>query len=340
MSEKGPNIRIVGGATKQEKESERQKIKRAIFDHVESLSEAEKDTFAKLEYPKSEEQIKLINFANAETSRLMREAGVEPYDISLDNVHIIIPELYEKLAGNLGVAQAKRIKEVVLINAEGVRNSPLVFALSVFHEFLHLKAHLSVEIQSKDGEEHKTVYRMGVTAESSQKNRFEAKGHSHFKALHEAIVTETEKRMVAKVLSLPECKEEKEWLDSAEAVDLRKHISHDDHIPEEDILWVDSQHINTRGIYFETFGYHTQTATLRYVYAEIQKQFPEKFKDVDAVHKVFLNANFTGKLLEIARLVEGTFGEGSFRVLGDMNTSSESGVLTLDALKKARLRQK
>jgi len=75
------------------------------------------------------------------------------------------------------------------------------------------------------------------------------------------------------------------------------------------------------------------------VCAEIQKEFPEKFKSADDVYKIFLNAHFTGHLVTIGRLVEKTFGEGSFRELGNMGSDKESGVLCLEFLKKARARQ-
>jgi len=42
--------------------------------------------------------------------------------------------------------------------------------------------------------------------------------------------------------------------------------------------------------------------------------------------------------LPIARLMEKTFGEGSFRLLGNMETSNESGILHLESLQKARAR--
>jgi len=57
------------------------------------------------------------------------------------------------------------------------------------------------------------------------------------------------------------------------------------------------------------------------------------------VYKVFLKAHFTGRLLPIGRLIEKTFGEGSFRLLGNMDTDDESGALHLESLEKARRRQ-
>jgi len=52
-----------------------------------------------------------------------------------------------------------------------------------------------------------------------------------------------------------------------------------------------------------------------------------------------LKTHFTGRLLPVARLVEGTFGEGSFRLLGNMTTEKQSGILHLESFKKLRAKQ-
>ena len=59
--------------------------------------------------------------------------------------------------------------------------------------------------------------------------------------------------------------------------------------------------------------------------------------NADEVFQEFSNAQFNGRLMTIARLVEGTFGKGSFRILGNMDTDSNSATLCLETLKKLRL---
>ncbi|MDP2934265.1 MAG: hypothetical protein Q8N59_00620 [bacterium] len=45
----------------------------------------------------------------------------------------------------------------------------------------------------------------------------------------------------------------------------------------------------------------------------------DRFKNREEVEKLFLDAQFTGNLLKIGRLIEKTFGKGSFRKLGEGN---------------------
>ncbi|MEP7234205.1 MAG: hypothetical protein ABI778_02805, partial [Ignavibacteriota bacterium] len=57
------------------------------------------------------------------------------------------------------------------------------------------------------------------------------------------------------------------------------------------------------------------------------------------IKKEFLKSHFTGHLIGIGRMVEETFGEGSFRLLGMMK-EKEGALQTMDWLKKARIRIK
>ena len=332
---KGPEIRIVGGASAEKKEQTRREVEQALFNHFESLSPQEREQFKKLEYPKSEKELALINFANEETSRLMQEAEIEPYDVPAENYHIIPPELYKKVAGDSGNATTFNTKQGIIFDALEFRDNPVHFGAVVLHESLHLKAHFSMEVQEGGDKVSKTPYREGVTVRASQSYGHHGKYHQHFDGLHEGIVAETEKRLLAKLLDHPELAKEKGWLISDEAKEMRKKLAQKKEIPEDDIVWVGKKGEND----WETVSYLRQRDVLNYVCAEIQKQFPDEYQSADDVYKTFLNAHFTGRLLPLARLVEKTFGEGSFRLLGNMDTDRQSGVLHLESLKKARARQ-
>jgi hypothetical protein len=50
---------------------------------------------------------------------------------------------------------------------------------------------------------------------------------------------------------------------------------------------------------------------------KIQQKFPEQFSTQEQVFDVFASAYFSGRLLPVARLIEKTFGSGSFRKIGE-----------------------
>jgi hypothetical protein len=265
----------------------------------------------------------------------MEEAGIEQYNVSEKNLHIIPPELFKKIDDDeRTTAITFNAKKAILLNAQYFRNNPVNFGIVALHEMLHLKAHLSLEVE-EDGEKWKsTPYREGVTIKALQRYGFHGKYHEHFSGLHEAIVAETEKRFLSKLLDRPELAKEKKWLMSDEAKEIKKQLAEEKEISEDDIVWVSKDKKDC-----ETISYSEQRNVLNYVCDEVQKQFPDKFKDANKVYKVFLNAHFTGRLLELGRLIEKTFGKGSFRLLGNMDTHRGSAILHLESLKKARIRQ-
>lgn len=333
--EKGPEIRVIGNANAEQKDVEKKKIAQLLFNHFESLDADEREQLEKFEYPKSEKELACIDFANRETGELMKEAGVEPYDIPVENYHIVPLELYKK-AGGGGSGTAFTTMQGMIFNADHLRGSPVAFGDVAVHETLHIKGHLSVEVTDIEGKIDTRHYRRGVAIASSQRYDDSGKYHEHFRGLDEAIVATQEKKSLAKLLELPELLEEKEWLLSDKANELKKKIAREEGVLEEDIIWVGGKGKDD----LKVVGYRQQREALDYACSEIQKQFSEQYQSKDGVFKEFLKSHFTGQLLPIARLVEKTFGEGSFRLLGNMaSKDSSSGVMTFESLKKARARQ-
>lgn len=329
-----PEFRIVGGASDEKKDEVRNEMVGKLFKQFESMSPEDRDRLAELEYPKSEKELALINFTNIETSKLMEEAGIESYDIPSENYHIIPPELFNKISRPTANATTSYVEQGIVFNAKDFRNNPVFFGSVALHEALHLKAHLTMQVEEKDGGVKRTPYRKGVSVSALQRHGHHGKYHEHFAGLHEAIVAETQKRYTGKLLDLPELKKEKEWLTSDAAAEARKKLAEKKEIPEDEIIWIGERDKDD----YRLHAYLAQREVLNYVYSEIQKEFPDQFKNIDDIHRVFLKAHFTGQLLPIARLVEKTFGEGSFRLLGNMDTDQASGVLHLESLRKARAR--
>jgi hypothetical protein len=269
----------------------------------------------------------------------MQEAGVDPYDIPLDNYHIVPSALLRHLTERDMNVHAITVppKFLILINMECTQGNLLSFGSTVFHETLHAKAYLSMEAQEKRvggatsllSSEH----RSGVMARVRRRRSEHDYHPGYLVALHEAIVAETEKRFMKRLLEVPFFEKEKEEISLNSASAQRRELLASNKVVEDDVVW-----LNAQGT-VEYAPYGPQRRVLNYVCAEIQKQFSERYLSTDAVFKLFLQANFNGNLLQIGRLVERTFGPGSFRLLGSMDMSDTSGILILDALRAARVRQ-
>lgn len=335
MSEKGPKIRIVGDAHEDYKEKVREEIEESFFHHNDSLSKEDWEEIIMVEHAKSEKEIELINFANQETNRLMQEAGVNPYNIPLENFHLIPSEKYQNATSSESHGAATfYYKQAILFNAERFKDELLLFGVVAFHEVLHLKSHFSVEAEEGDDWIAKSRYREGVSVISSQKAEERGEVHSHFVGLHEAIVSSQTKKTIPAILNQMCLKKEKEWLESEKARKIKRRISKIKNIPEDDIYWVSRDAED-----YEGSDYLGQRRVLNYVCTEIQKQFPDDYETVEDVFNEFLRAQLTGRLIGIGQLVENTFGKGGFRILGDMREDKESPVLCMESLRKARSRK-
>lgn len=326
--EKGPKLKIVGKASSDKKELVRQKIEGLLVSHFDNLPLDTQERLRKLEYPKSEKESTIIEYVNKETNKLMQECGMEPYNIPIENYHIVPSELYKSQFTRTGTAATFHKKQAMVFDAETHHNNPVSFGLASIHETLHLKAYTVFELGEKE-ESDESLYRTGVSSYATIKDGTD---HVHLDGLHEAIVATQEKKMFAGLMQIQGMKEEREWLTTNEARELKKKIAENDGLPENEILWVyRGDEKNWEGAY-----YYRQRLVLDYICHEIQNQFPERFKNTNEVFKEFLKAHFTGHLLTIANLIDGTFGKGSFRLLGNMGTDRNSGIVHLESFKRIR----
>lgn len=323
--EKGPKIRVIGGVPEKEKQQARKRIREALFQHIDSLPPEYKELVEKHEYKKTEKELKIISFANNETCQLMEEAGIEPYNVPPENFHILPPEIYNQLISEIfgkSVASTLITEQGIFLDAQFSKRSPVLFADSVIHELLHLKSHLSLELQKKDNKILENIYRSGVLVSRSLKKIESGETVPYFIGLNEAIITQTEKQILKKLLEQPFLAKEKEDLELKRSE--RKRIAQEKNIPEDDILWISQ---DQRDCF--VFPYFYQRQVLNFISNKIREKFPDQYKTPEHVHKAFLRAQFTGQLLPVARLIEKIFGKGSFKILGAMTHDPQSAIYAL-----------
>lgn len=328
--ENGPKIRIIGNAD----DDTRVQLEQEILKNLNTkggLNKADLEKLKDFEIEKTEKELVLIHFADQEISHLMKEAGVEPYSVPSDNYRLFSSDLYDKYFSKNSNATARLDKQGVIFNADNFRNKPVYFGSVATHEMVHLKSHLSMELNN-DGAPRATPYREGVSIKALQRDGFNGNYHEHFSGLHEAIVSETQKRLFGKMLNLPELQQEKLWLESKEAQIKKENLANKKGWKEDNIIWVGKNNDED----WEMLSYMTQREVLSYICNEISNDDQEKYSTPDAVYKEFLKAQFTGHLTTIARIVEKSFGEGSFRILGDMKTTKSSGLEYLKKMKELR----
>jgi hypothetical protein len=322
-----PTIKTRGNASTEKQRECKENLTQKFSNNLEALNTGH-------EVQKTPQQLAVLDFVNEETGKLMKEFGQEPCKIPHENYHLLPSEMYEKIRGRSeDTAAANVYKQGIIFKNERYQNDLLNFGLSAFHESLHLLAQLKLEVnQSKNTDEtDTTVYRTGVSVHTLQKDIDRYSQHEHFKGLHEAIVSKSTDKFVKKLLKNPLLKKERRWLESKSFKNLRRKKSLEVGLNEEEIIW-----INEDGKNFQSISYPIHQRVLQYICEEIQKKFPGKYKSSEKVFEEFQKAHFTGKLFEIARITEKTFGKGSFRSLGDMDEEHGSASRKLEEFKKLR----
>lgn len=333
--EQGPEFGVVGDVSSEDKVKVKEEINQYLVNHTETLSSEKKEDIRKAERQKTEKELALIDFANRETDKLMGELGVTPYDIPYNNYHMVSHEFFKEKIGSDHHAITFPSWQGIYFDESYFKDSPVFFGSIAFHETMHLKAYYAVEAKQGDEKVERRPYREGVSVlRPMYEYGFKTLNRKHFTGLHEAIVTEAQKRMIPSLFAQPELVKEKIWIESNEAKALMKDFAKKKGIEETDVYYIDQEQNS-----FLILSYRPQRKVLNYLCTEIQKQFPDRFKSSDDVFKVFLSANFTGNLLDIGRLVEKTFGEGSFRMLGNMDIDPGSAAMHLKSLEKAKMRQ-
>lgn len=327
--EKLPDFGIVGNASEEDKAVVVDKIIEGFLKQGELLSDKKQKELKEAEYKKTEDQLSIIKSLNEETNKLMIESGVEPFDIPEKNIHFLKEKFLEKIGVNTDGSFDQKTQSILLSDE---LNSNFKFSLTLFHEMLHMKSKQIWEVSSDGDKIKKAPYRNGTTVYSTHKKESESKGfeHAHFNGLDEAIVTNLEKICLPIILNLPENKKYKDIYYSEEQVEERRKLANKYRIEEGDFYEINEDNSIS-------FGYRNQRMVLDFLCEEIFKQHPEKYTDTEAVFKEFVRAHFTGHLIEIGRLIEDTFGKGSFRILGAMDSKNKNVSRNiLEALQKNR----
>lgn len=307
------------------------KNRRFIFDYLdyEYLKQ-----FLKNEFPKTEEEIKIIELANKLTSDLIRQFKIEPNDIPIENVHIVSNILFNKIE-----SESKEERSAItfptfqnIVIDKNKYKFPLKFFFIVCHEFLHLKSYSSFFAFKENEKLDFVLSRIGINIFNvGGKNFF----HNHFKGLYEAIIEETVKKIFYEnnVSEHPIFKEYKEKISSIENFEeKRQYIAKIFNIDPSDIYFLEKKGDK---IIFNSFSYSLSRKFLNYLIDKIFEEFKDKYKDKKDIFNEFLKAVFKGNILNIARLVEKTFGKGSFRILGNM-IGEEDAINYLETFKELR----
>lgn len=281
----------------------------------EALENQRTDPF---EREKNPEESEVIDHVLRCMPEFVREYDGKPLSkLTAANIHIVdTQKLSEEQREAIARADVGAVYDIETQSAIVLpqKDSRLVTAQRIVHELLHFNAFASLtareesssDIQPSFNVEGKKLYarRIGFGIfDASQKKRF-------FRDVDEAIIEELSARFDARYFNdIPVLSDELRRRDQ-----MKKKIGEGaDEISAVITTQLRGEEWQTS---IEKWRYGKQRSELRALIKEIYEANQHQFDSEEGVFKIFVKATFTGHLLEVGRLIEKTFGKGSFARLG------------------------
>ena len=296
-------IRVVGGTPEDE---------RKALEYFKSLFE--KHPLDEIERDKTLEELKFIEQVNKLLPSFVKRYGGEPIEIPAKNIHIVdVTKLSETEGKKYEQTDHKGFyaseKQIIAILPQS--ESKLEFALTLVHEMLHFNSFNSFTQSSEEkGESAYGLRRQGLGIG----RRKDGKAEILFEEIDEAVIMELTKRF------------DKEFFGNLDF--LEEDIKRREQFREE--VNTDSESKEDIGVYFQrklkndqwqtiiqSYSYAIERRKLKDIVNELYDKNRDSFNSPDEIFTVFTKAVFTGRLLPLSRLVEKTFGKGSFREIGE-----------------------
>lgn len=284
-----------------------------------------------IEKPHSPEDRHLIQILNEELEGFVRRYQGQPVQIPDQAVHFIdihIDRLDPRTRDEIFGASGKREKSkqlsvafynvgdkaIVVNNLAVPAEHPLMRAHILAHEMLHINSFQSASFDaSVSAEENGRVpawRRCGIHMAVDGT-------HDAFKGLNEAITEEMTKKFMQEKLS-----HRSEFADDLNSTEkFKEKLAEEKHL-----TYADGSVMRTDDLFFgiddgtelqfDYFIYAEERGALRAMMQKIQETYPDKFASEEDVFNEFARAYFSGRLLALARLVEGAYGEKSFAAIG------------------------
>lgn len=283
--------RIVNLAENEEKDTLEET--REVFQNPEKLP---------IEREKTGKETQIIQNILAKLDEFLHEQGIEPLNLTLDHIHIVDE-------ASLSIEQKKTFgipEESGGFYMEGRQgivvfgsDDNLIFAGRVAHECLHSNSFVSFTAQ----DDKFALRRIGLTVLDENEKRY---FHNLNEGLTEELTKRFDKKYFGQMPSLSDAvKEREEFIASVK--------SDTDEINSVRTIQMPNGEWET---IIEEYAYQSERKEFLSLINTIYDKNKTEFTSPEDVFQLFVKAAFTGRMLDIARLVENTFGKGSFRQLG------------------------
>lgn len=311
--------KIVGADVEEEKD---------ILDFFKQLFEKGGKNLVEKEHP--EELSELITAVNGFLRKFLKRYGLDSVDIPAENIHIVdrarlTPEqigiLDRKYKDRMAVYVAPT--QQIMFFRDYAADNKMEFTQALVHEMLHLNSFLSLQKQ-KAGKIYD--YKLTTESESGQEDIFlkyrrlgfriySSDDKTYFYDTDEAIITELSMRFDWKYFSrLPLLAEEYKGRQETIKRAVRQLGESAEELKKK---WAVVKIVDGKIVAIKNYSHKKERAGLDELISDLYEKNKSDFSSREEIFGLFAKASLTGRLLPIAKLIEKTYGKGSFKQLGE-----------------------
>lgn len=291
----------------------------------------EKEQRDKIEQEHTPELRGLIFQINEKMKEFMARYGIQSLEIPGHNVHVVdklkldprqqkqLEQRYEKTSGLYFPDR----QQIVVLKSYAP-NKKLNFTQILVHEMIHMNSFASSQKVKEGGikliKDGQTIYleerRMGFEIYSIKT------GKQVFFGVNEAITEELVIRFDHNHFSqFEDLREEYEERKKAiDAVVRRSGKAKEDLDPIANLEYKEADVVGSQNVILRTYTYHDERQQFKQLIDDLYEKNRDEFQSPEDVFTMFAKAALNGRLLPVARLIEKTYGKGSFRELGEKTT--------------------
>lgn len=259
------------------------------------------------ELEKTPEEIEIIETINNATNELLQKYGMEPFDVPVDNIHILRSSSWDdKLRG-----QAQLIDTYQLIWIPRAKLLS-VFAVNLAHEMVHLKSYYAMK-KNPDSKKY-SAYRSGF------KTRGIVDDTERLKYFNEGMTEIISHGIFDEISHSGPLAMEQEDKESALRM-APEHFAKGKLLGARIVRLADDKY-NIEA-HFDDFDFLNENQGTSLLLQNLLDRNASRFRSLGELNDFLTESYFTGHMLECAKLIDGTYGRGTFRRISETRDSTE-----------------
>lgn len=297
------------------------------YGQIENIPEIIQTIF--FEREKSSDDFEIIDYANVLTNKLGEKFNKSNLNIPYDNIYIIPSEAqWPKELGENTESYHVPLAQLIVIREPEIKqlkNSKLIFLKNLIHEMIHFKSYGSIKKLENSPEYN--IYRSGL---KSFKRENENAGY--FGALDEGVVEELTIKILGESKDFPLIKNEFEQTERYREALKAEKTEDGQNLIDGDELFINFDQ-DEESLQIICNGKIRERKILNQLIEKVYEKNKSQYKNKEEIFEVFVEAEMTGNIIKLGRLLDNSFGKKTLRKIADIGENIDELNSFVDQLK-------